>query len=93
MSLSWKSQVRVGGSSDWQDNPLRFATADEATNAGPIPPDYRAVTAFQVVQSDDPVNYTYTARGRNKFHMLGRSDRFVGYKRSIAFNKRQIPEV
>lgn len=59
--MSWKPEVIADSSGKWFGNSLRFATREEAeANASDLMDRWFSVTASRAVESDDPVNYSYT---------------------------------
>src|SRR5580765_889309 len=60
MSKSYKPEVIADSSGKWCDNGLRFATKVEAElNVADLMNRWYAVRETRVVESDEPVNYTY----------------------------------
>jgi len=58
--MSYKGQVIADSTGKWCDNALRFATYDEAAaNVSDLAMRWTMVEKYRVVESDDPVNYTY----------------------------------
>lgn len=57
---SWKMEVVADNSGKYCDNALRFASQGEAeAYAQNLQSRWTLVTAWRVVQSDEPVNYAY----------------------------------
>ena len=65
--MSWKPVVRIRGEGDkWHDNALRFNTYDEAyRNACDLFHRWTLTTAYDAMESDDPVTYRYTDDGQS----------------------------
>jgi hypothetical protein len=62
--LSWKPQVIADDTGKWCGNGLAFATKEEAeANARDLMGRWILVTATRAVESDEPVNYRWTANG------------------------------
>jgi hypothetical protein len=62
--MSWKPEVIADATGKWYGNALRFETQDEAErNARDLGYRWLAVRETRATQSDDPVNYRYTAAG------------------------------
>jgi hypothetical protein len=60
---SWKPEVIADSSGKWCGNQLRFATKKEAEqNVADLASRWFSVTETRVVESDEPVNYTYHNR-------------------------------
>lgn len=58
--MSYKPEVQTDSSGKWYGNALRFATREEAeANVRDLMMRWFAVTDTRVVESDEPVNYTY----------------------------------
>jgi hypothetical protein len=58
--MSWKPEVIADSSGEWCGNALRFATKKEAEdNVFNLSMRWTAVRETRVVESDEPVNYTY----------------------------------
>ena len=58
--MSWKHEVIAESSGEWCGNGLRFATKQEAEdNVYDLAMRWYAVRMTRVVESDEPVNYTY----------------------------------
>jgi hypothetical protein len=63
MTKSYKPEVIADSSGKWYGNSLRFATKEEAEqNVRDLAMRWLAVIDFRVVESDDPVNYTFHDR-------------------------------
>jgi hypothetical protein len=61
--MSFKPEVIADSSGMWCGNTLRFATEQEALdNVADLASRWFAVRQTRVVESDDPVNYTYHNR-------------------------------
>jgi len=61
--MSWKPEVIADNSGQWCGNQLRFATREEAeANVYDLSMRWFAVRKTRVVESDEPVNYTYHDR-------------------------------
>jgi hypothetical protein len=61
--MSWKPEVIADSSGEWCGNGLRFATKQEAEdNVRDLEMRWYLVRETRVVESDDPVNYTYHDR-------------------------------
>jgi hypothetical protein len=61
--MSFKPEVIADPSGQWVGNMLRFATYQEAAdNVQDLAYRWTLVTAYRVVESEDPVNYTYHDR-------------------------------
>lgn len=60
--MSWKPEVIADSSGQWSGNALRFATKEEAEgNVADLKRRWTLVTDTRVIESDEPVNYTWTA--------------------------------
>jgi hypothetical protein len=60
---SWKPEVIADSTGKWCGNQLRFETRREAEeNVADLAGRWFAVTETRVVESDEPVNYTYHNR-------------------------------
>lgn len=58
--MSFKPEVQTDSTGAWYGNALRFATEQEALdNVKALASRWFSVTAYRVVQSDDPVNYAW----------------------------------
>lgn len=58
--MSWKPEVIADSSGEWCGNGLRFATEQEARdNVFNLSMRWIAVRETRVVESEEPVNYTY----------------------------------
>lgn len=58
--MSWKPEVVADSSRQWVGNALRFATREEAeAQVRDLARRWFSVTDTRVVESTDPVNYTY----------------------------------
>jgi len=58
--MSFKPEVIVDSSGKWCGTPLRFATREEAeANVRDLANRWFAVTDTRVVESDDPINYSW----------------------------------
>lgn len=58
--MSWKPEVIADSSGKWAGNALRFATKEEAeANVANLASRWMLVRETRVVESDDPVNYTW----------------------------------
>lgn len=58
--MSWKPEVIADSSGEWVGNALRFATKKEAEdNVRDLANRWFLVTNTRVVESEDPVNYSY----------------------------------
>jgi hypothetical protein len=63
MSKSWKPEVIADSSGEWCGNALRFATKQEAEdNVRDLASRWILVRETRVVESDEPVNYSYHNR-------------------------------
>jgi len=61
--MSWKPEVIADASGEWCGNGLRFATKQEAEdNVFDLSMRWTLVRETRVVESDEPVNYTYHDR-------------------------------
>ena len=61
--MSWKPEVIADNTGKWCGNQLRFATREEAEqNVYDLSMRWYAVRKTRVVESDEPVNYTYHDR-------------------------------
>ena len=61
--MSYKPEVIADSSGKWYDNALRFATRQEAEdNVRDLAFRWYSVRETRVVESTDPVNYTYHNR-------------------------------
>jgi hypothetical protein len=61
--MSWKPQVIADRSGEWCGNGLRFATKQEAEdNVYDLAMRWTLVRETRVVESSEPVNYTYHNR-------------------------------
>jgi hypothetical protein len=61
--MSWKPEVIADSSGKWCGNSLRFATKQEAEeNVSDLASRWYAVSETRVIESNEPVNYTYHAR-------------------------------
>lgn len=57
--MSYKAQMIADETGKWLDNSLRFATYQEADRwASQLAMKWSAVTAYRVIESDDPVTET-----------------------------------
>ena len=62
---SWKPEVIIDSSGEWNTNALRFATEDEAfRNAQDLSKRWLSVINYRATECDDPVNYSYTEDGK-----------------------------
>jgi hypothetical protein len=62
--MSWKVEVIVDDSGEWEADPLRFGTEQEAlAYARNLEFRWSAVRDKRVVKSDDPVNKSWTICG------------------------------
>lgn len=62
--MSFKPEVIADSSGKWAGNALRFATREEAeANVADLARRWFLVRETRVVESDDPVNYRWTANG------------------------------
>ena len=62
--MSWKPEVVTDGTGQWYGNQLRFATREEAeANVFDLSLRWTLVRDTRVTESDDPVNYRWTANG------------------------------
>ena len=62
--MSWKVEVMVDDSGEWEGDPLRFGTAQEAlAYARDLEFRWSAVRDKRVVKSEDPVNNRWTTCG------------------------------
>ncbi len=60
--MSWKAEVIADGSGKWVGNATRFATEQEAERyVDDLSLRWTSVLERRVVESDEPVNYTYAA--------------------------------
>lgn len=58
--MSYKPEVIADSTGNWCGNALRFATREEAeANVADLMSRWFSVTDTRVVESDDPVNYSY----------------------------------
>ena len=58
--MSWKPEVTADASGQWCGNALRFATKQEAEeNVAALRMRWLSVRETRVVESDDPVNYSF----------------------------------
>jgi hypothetical protein len=58
--MSFKPEVIADSSGEWCGNALRFATREEAeANVRDLSGRWLAVRETRVVESDEPVNYSY----------------------------------
>jgi hypothetical protein len=58
--VSYKTQLKVVNDKKFYDNAIRLATPEEAKNYGEHKLDtWSAAVEYQVVESDDPVNYRW----------------------------------
>ena len=58
--MSWKPEVQTDSTGKWYGNALRFATKEEAeAQVKDLANRWFAVNATRVVESGDPVNYSY----------------------------------
>lgn len=58
--MSYKIEVKPFGETKWSSNALRFATHDEADQAGKdLSMRWTMVDKWRVASSDDPVNYKW----------------------------------
>jgi hypothetical protein len=63
MTKSYKPEVIADNTGKWCGNSLRFATREEAEqNVRDLEMRWFSVRETRVVESDDPVNYTYHDR-------------------------------
>jgi hypothetical protein len=61
--MSWAPEVIADSTGKWIGNQLRFATYDEAeNNVTDLAMRWTAVRETRVVESTDPVNYSYINR-------------------------------
>lgn len=61
--MSWKPEVITDNTGEWCPNNLCFATKHEAEqNVSDLAFRWTSVRETRVVESDDPVNYTYHDR-------------------------------
>ena len=67
--MSWKYEVQVSGEGEkWHKNGVAFATKEEAEGAARDKMmAWMACTDTQVVESEDPVNYTWESGEGIKF--------------------------
>jgi hypothetical protein len=62
--MSWKIEVVMDDSGEWEGDSLRFATAQEAlAYARDLEFRCSAVRDKRIVKSEDPVNHRWIARG------------------------------
>lgn len=62
--MSYAPEVRTGTDLKWYGNALRFATEQEAeNNVRNLASRWMSVTDTRVVESTDPVNYSWTIDG------------------------------
>jgi hypothetical protein len=62
--MSWKVEVVVDDSGEWEADPLRFRTEQEAlAYARDLEFRWSAVRDKRVVKSDDPVDHDWAKRG------------------------------
>ena len=62
--MSWKVEVMVDDSGEWEGDPLRFGTAQEAlAYARDLEFRWSAVRDKRVVKSEDPVNNGWATYG------------------------------
>jgi len=58
--MSWKSEVQTDDTGKWYSNGLRFETKEEAeAQVSDLKARWTSVVESRVVESKDPVNYTY----------------------------------
>lgn len=58
--MSWKPEVQTDSTGAWYGNALRFATKEEAeANVRDLAGRWWAVLETRVIETDDPVNYSY----------------------------------
>jgi hypothetical protein len=58
--MSWKPEVQTDSTGKWYGNALRFATKEEAeAQVSDLYSRWTAVRVTRVVESDDPINYTW----------------------------------
>jgi hypothetical protein len=58
--MSWAPEIIADGTGKWSGNALRFATREEAeSNVRDLAFRWFAVRETRVVESTDPVNYSY----------------------------------
>jgi hypothetical protein len=75
MTKSYKPEVIADSSGKWCGNALRFATEQEALdNVRDLEMRWFSVRETRVVESDDPVNYSYHDR---KLRALDRAEGIV----------------
>lgn len=73
--MSWKPEVIADSSGKWAGNALRFATKQEALdNVRDLEMRWFSVRETRVVETDDPVNYTYHDHQLVRVEAEGRSD-------------------
>jgi hypothetical protein len=61
--MSYAPEVQTDGTTKWYGNALRFATEQEAIdNVRDLEIRWMAVQGTRVVESPDPVNYSYANR-------------------------------
>jgi hypothetical protein len=64
-SVSWKIEIVVDDSGEWESDPFRFETLDEAlAYARDLEFRWAAVRDRRVVKSEDPVNRTWPQNRR-----------------------------
>jgi hypothetical protein len=74
MTKSYKPEVIADSSGKWCGNGLRFATEQEALdNVRDLEMRWFSVRETRVVESDEPVNYTY--HDRQLRHIEGTDDK------------------
>jgi hypothetical protein len=60
--MSWKAEIIVDDSGEWEGDALRFETEQEAlAYARDLEFRWSAVRAKRIVKSEEPVNYRWTA--------------------------------
>jgi hypothetical protein len=65
--MSWKVEVVVDDSGEWEGDPLRFETEREAlAYARDLELRWSAVRDKRLVKSEDPVNYSWPQRRRTR---------------------------
>lgn len=63
--MSWKPEYQTDNTGQWYGNALRFATEKEAMrNAACLFARWTAAREWRVVESSDPVNYSFTEDGQ-----------------------------
>lgn len=72
MTKSWRPEVIADSSGVWVGNQLRFQTKEEAlANVADLENRWIMVKRTRVVESDDPVNYSWDFANRRLVAMSG----------------------